>query len=31
LASRTRKGIHAELFFFADITNLICKTNESTK
>jgi hypothetical protein len=31
LASRTRKGIHAELFFFADITNLICKTNEGTK
>lgn len=29
LASRTRKGIHAELFFFADITNAICKTEPS--
>jgi len=31
LASRTRKGIHAELFFFAEITNLICKTHEDNK
>ena len=28
LASRTRKGVHAELYFFADITNLICKTEK---
>lgn len=26
LASKTRKGQHSELFFFGDITNLICKT-----
>jgi len=28
LATRVRKGIHAEMYFFADVTNLICKTNE---
>lgn len=31
LASKTRKGQHPELFFFSDITNLICKTNEDIK
>lgn len=30
LASQTRKGNHIEIYFFADITNLICKTNENT-
>ncbi|WP_348798157.1 hypothetical protein [Flavobacterium adhaerens] len=31
MATQTRKGIHIEMFFFSDITNLICKTNyEST-
>ncbi|MCV9927663.1 hypothetical protein OIU83_08380 [Flavobacterium sp. LS1R49] len=30
LASETRKGNHIEIYFFADITNLICKTNENT-
>ena len=29
LASQTRKGNHIEIYFFADITNLICKTNEN--
>ena len=28
LASRTRKGIHAQLFFFSDITNLIVKKDK---
>lgn len=28
LATRVRKGIHAEMYFFADVTNLIWKTNE---
>lgn len=27
LATRVRKGIHAEMYFFADVTNLIYKTN----
>jgi len=31
LASQTRKGVHAKLFFVSDITNLICKTNEDIK
>ncbi|WP_338409044.1 hypothetical protein [uncultured Flavobacterium sp.] len=31
LATRTRKGQHPELFFFSDITNLICKKNEDIK
>jgi hypothetical protein len=31
LASRTRKGIHAQLFFFSDITNLIVKKDENYK
>lgn len=31
LASRTRNGKHSELFFFADLTNLICKNNEAGK
>ncbi|MCC9072562.1 hypothetical protein LNQ49_13330 [Flavobacterium sp. F-65] len=30
LAGQTRKGNHIEIYFFADITNLICKTNENT-
>ncbi len=31
LATQTRKGKHIEMYFFSDITNLICKTNyEST-
>lgn len=31
LATQTRKGNHIEMFFFSDITNLICKTtHEST-
>jgi uncharacterized Tic20 family protein len=31
LATQTRKGVHIEMYFFSDITNLICKTNhEST-
>ena len=31
LATQTRKGNHIEMYFFSDITNLICKTNyEST-
>lgn len=30
LASKTRKGQHAKLFFFADITDLIFKKNEHT-
>ena len=29
LAIQTRKGNHVEMYFFADITNLICKTNEN--
>jgi hypothetical protein len=31
LASQTRKGIHSELFFFADLTHLIFKRNETIK
>lgn len=31
LATRTRKGQHPELFFFSDITNLICKKDENVK
>lgn len=31
LASKTRKGNHAELFFFSDLTNLICRKNEDSK
>ncbi|WMW78074.1 hypothetical protein RF683_01120 [Flavobacterium sp. 20NA77.7] len=31
LASRTRKGIHAQLFFFSDIANLIVKKDENYK
>jgi uncharacterized Tic20 family protein len=27
LATQTRKGNHIEMYFFSDITNLICKTN----
>lgn len=27
LASQTRKGNHVEMYFFSDITNLICKTS----
>jgi len=30
LATQTRKGNHIEMYFFSDITNLICKTNEIT-
>ncbi len=31
LATQTRKGNHIEMYFFSDITNLICKTKyEST-
>ncbi|HSD06111.1 hypothetical protein [Flavobacterium sp.] len=30
LATQTRKGNHIEMYFFSDITNLICKTNENT-
>lgn len=31
LATQTRKGNHIEMYFFSDVTNLICKTNyEST-
>ena len=30
LATQTRKGNHIEMYFFSDITNLICETNEST-
>jgi uncharacterized Tic20 family protein len=31
LATQTRKGKHIEMYFFSDITNLICKTKyEST-
>jgi Domain of unknown function (DUF4870) len=26
LASQTRKGNHLEMYFFSDVTNLICKT-----
>jgi hypothetical protein len=29
LASKTRKGIHAELFLFSDLTNLIIKKDEN--
>ncbi|WP_310554696.1 hypothetical protein [Flavobacterium sp.] len=29
LATQTRKGNHLEMYFFSDITNLICKTNEN--
>ena len=29
LAIQTRKGNHVEMYFFSDITNLICKTNEN--
>lgn len=25
LATKVRKGVHAEMFFFGDLTNLICK------
>ena len=28
MATKTRNGEHPELFFFSDITNLICKTNK---
>ena len=28
MATKTRNGGHPELFFFSDITNLICKTNK---
>lgn len=31
LASKTRKGIHAELFLFSDLTNLIIKKDENYK
>ena len=30
LATQTRKGNHIEMYFFSDITNLICKTNYET-
>ncbi len=31
LASRTRKGIHAQLFFFSDLTNILVKQDENYK
>lgn len=31
LASRTRKGIHAQLFLFSDITNILVKKDENYK
>ena len=31
LASKTRKGIHAELFLFSDLTNLMIKKDENYK
>lgn len=31
LASRTRKGIHAQLFFFSDLTNIFVKKDENYK
>ena len=31
LASRTRKGIHAQLFFFSDLTNILVKKDENYK
>lgn len=31
LASRTRKGIHAKLFLFSDITNILVKKDENYK
>lgn len=31
LASRTRKGIHAQLFLFSDITNILVKKDENFK
>ena len=31
LASRTRKGIHAQLFSFSDITNILVKKDENYK
>lgn len=31
IATKVRRGEHTEFFFFGDVTNLICKTNESIK
>ena len=31
IATKVRKGQHTEFFFFGDVTNLICKTNEGIK
>ena len=31
LASRTRKGIHAQLFLFSDLTNILVKKDENYK
>jgi hypothetical protein len=31
LASKTRKGIHAKLFLFSDLTNLMIKKDENYK
>lgn len=31
LASKTRKGIHAQLFLFSDITNILVKKDENYK
>ena len=31
IATKVRKGQHTEFFFFGEVTNLICKTNEDIK